>query len=452
MPIRYSEDHWRACWASRSNLDTELKGTILAAGLGRRLDPLTAYHLPKPMFPLGGKVPIAEVWVRRLIGSGITDVSLNLCVLAKSIRRHFGKGAKFGVDMTFIEEEIPTGTLGGICRMALGSKAKLLPTDDAAQALPEFPGATIIAPSGDIVANFGADLLQEMYHIHRRAGSALTMVLTEVPPERRKDFGTVILDGPEKGDGEISLSGRISGFVEKDANSPSCLSNASIYMIETELLRTVDSYRTAAQLGVPDPFYDFGQHVFPAMLGHLPHVKLPKDYVLWGIKFDGPWFDVGNKRDYLRVNKRVLDGIINVPLTYERLPWGYLGSNVSIDFSKVTINSPVVIGNDCIIQPGAIIGPYAVIGDGWVVESGAEISHSVLWERYPYFVDGITEIPAAERRAVDRHEVRRRVRVHESILAGGCIEQDTIASTVDVRDDGHIAVVPIDYVPSGPRA
>lgn len=451
MPIRYSEDYWRAAWASPSNLDTQLKGAILAAGLGRRLDPLTAYHLPKPMFPLGGKVPIAEVWVRRFIRAGITDVSLNLCVLAKSITRHFGNGAKFGVDLTFIEEETPTGTLGGICRMALGPKAKILPSDKT-QTLLEFKGSTVIAPSGDIVANFGPELLEEMYHIHRRAGSALTMALTEVPPARRRDFGTVILDQPEEREGPISRSGRIADFVEKEADSPSCLSNASVYMIETELLRTLDPYRTEARVDVPEPFYDFGKHVFPAMLKRLPYVTLPKDYILWGIKFDGPWFDVGNKRDYLRVNKQVLDGIIDVPLTYERLPWGYLGSNVTINFSRVDIRPPVVIGNDCIIQPGATIGPYAVIGDGWVIESGAEISNSVLWERYPYFTNGTTEISAADRRGVDRHEVRRGVRVHESILAGGCIEADTVEKTVDVREDGHLAIVPIDYAPAEPRA
>jgi NDP-sugar pyrophosphorylase family protein len=125
---------------------------------------------------------------------------------------------------------------------------------------------------------------------------------------------------------------------------------------------------------------------------------------------------------------------------------------VTIDFSRVDIRPPVVIGNDCIIQPGATIGPYAVIGDGWVIESGAEISNSVLWERYPYFTDGTTEISAADRRGVDRHEVRRGVQVHESILAGGCIEADTLEQTVDVREDGHRAIVPIDYAPAETRA
>jgi len=451
MPIKYSEQYWKDCWAVERHLDSQVKGAILGAGLGRRLDPLTAYQLPKPLFPLGGKAPIAEIWVRNLIRSGITDVSMNLCVMAEAIKRHFGNGDKFGMDLTFVKEEIPTGTLGGVCKMAMGLEARRVANDVAAPALPKFYGSTMIVPSGDIVTNFDADLIGEMYDIHRKSGAAFTMVLTEIPADRKRDFGTVLLEAPQKREGPISLSGRITEFLEKDPNSPSNLSNASIYMIETELLQLFDGYRTEAKLGVDRPFYDFGKHAFPAMLGKLPYVTLPKDYILWGVRYDGPWFDVGNKRDYLEVNKRVLDGIIDIPLTYERLPWGYLGTNVEIDFSAVEIRSPVVIGNDCLVEPGAVLGPYAVIGDGWVIEKGAEISNSVLWERYPYFIDGKQEVSARQRRLVDRHEVRG-VRVDQSIIAGGRIDAETIGKTVDVREDGHTAVLSIDYVPSEPRA
>lgn len=452
MPINYSEKFWDDCWAKADKVDSQLKGAILCAGLGRRLDPLTASYLPKPLFPLGGKVPISEIWVRRLIGSGIMNVSLNLCVLAETIKRHFGTGSKFGIDLTFVEEEIPSGTLGGVCKMVLGQDAKRLGSDPVPPVFPAFSGSTVIVPSGDIVANFDPQLLQQMYEIHRKAGVALTMILTEIPASRRQDYGTALLDAPERRDGLLSLSGKITSFREKDPDSPSCLSNASIYMVETELLKAVDAYRTEAQADVEDPFYDFGKHLFPALLGELPYIKLPKDYSIWGIRYDGPWFDVGNKRDYLRVNEQVLDGVIEIPLAYERLPWGYLGTNVSIDFSAVEIRSPVVIGNDCVIEPGAILGPYAVIGDGWVIGKGAEITHSVLWERYSYFVNGKQEISVASRRLVDRHEVRRGVRVHESIIAGGSIENDVIEMTVDVREGGELVALPIDDVPSGPRA
>ncbi|MCP4545147.1 MAG: NDP-sugar synthase, partial [bacterium] len=421
------------------------------AGLGKRMDPLTAHHLPKPLFPLGGKVRMAEVWVRRMVKSGIPDISMNLCVLGETIQRYFRDGSRFGAQITYVKEDIPSGTLGGVCKQGLGEKSKQVREAEDRSLIPEFQGSTLIVPSGDIVTNFGSELLEQMYDIHRKAGAAFTVVLVPVPWERRKDFGTVILDRPEERKGIVSKSGRIKEFIEKDPNSPSNLNNASIYMIEMDLLRILDPLRTEARLDVDHPFYDFGKHAFPAMLGRLPEIPLPRSFPLWGIQYDGSWFDVGQKRDYLRVNEQLLDGKINVDLPYEKLPWGYLGTNVTIDFSRVTIVPPVIIGNNCIIEPGVTLGPYAVVGDGWIIESGAQVRHTVLWERYSYFNESGVEISAHDRQLVDRHEIRRGVSIEESIIAGGAIQSDVREKTVDVLEDGQLGILPIDYVPKGSR-
>ena len=81
MPIDFDPSFWSDCWTRKRNIHGNIKCAVLAAGLGKRMDPLTAHHLPKPLFPLGGKVPMAELWVRRFVESGITDLSMNLCVL-----------------------------------------------------------------------------------------------------------------------------------------------------------------------------------------------------------------------------------------------------------------------------------------------------------------------------------------------------------------------------------
>ncbi len=452
MPIDFDPSFWKDAWTHRKGVRNDLKCAILAAGLGKRMDPLTAHHLPKPLFPLGGKVPMAELWVRRLVRSGITDLSMNLCVLSETIKRHFNDGTKFGAKIGYVEEDIPSGTLGGVCKQALGHRARTVFHGEQAPAMPAFQGSTIIAPSGDIVTNFGSELLEEMYDLHRKVGAAFSMVVVPVPWERRKDYGTVVLDRPEERSGKISKSGRISEFREKDPDSPSNLNNASIYMIEMELLEKLDTLRTEVGVGVSEPFYDFGKHVFPAMLGELPYVSLPKDFSLWGVQYDGSWYDVGQKRDYLRVNEQLLDGKINIGLPYEQLPWGYLGTNVIMDFSRVNLVPPVIIGNNCVIEPGTTLGPYAVIGDGWVIEDGAHIKHSVLWERYPYFGDEGVEISAMDRKLFDRHEIRNGVTIEESIIVGGKIDMDVREKTVDVRENGRLGILPIDYVPDGPRA
>jgi mannose-1-phosphate guanylyltransferase/phosphomannomutase len=452
MAIKFDKSFLEKSWTHKRGVEGEIKCAILAAGLGKRMDPLTSSHLPKPLFPLGGKLPMAEIWVRRLVESGITDISMNLCVLSETIRRHFRRGTRFGAKITYVEEEKPSGTLGGVCKQVLGRKAKRLSSDKEEEVdLPEFSGSTVLVPSGDVVTNFGSELIEEMYEIHKSVGAGITMVLVPIPWERRKDFGTVVLDATESKDGLVSNFGKLIDFVEKDPNSPSNLNNASIYMIEKELLKELDQHRTEADPTVENPFYDFGKHVFPAMLGRLDYVSLPKEYSLWGIQYDGSWFDVGQKRDYLRVNEVILDGGLNVGLPYEAYPWGYLGTNVAIDFVKTTIIPPVIIGNNCIIERDVTLGPYAIVGDEWIIERGASIRHSVLWDRFPFFgANG--EISIQERRTVDRHSVRGGIKIDESIIVGGTIEEDMFEKTVDVQEDGTLSVIDIDYVPDGTRA
>lgn len=439
-------------WARRLNLAQQLKGAILAAGLGSRMEPLTAHHLPKPLFPLGGKVPMAELWVRRLVDSGITDVSMNLCVLKEAIKSHFSDGARLGASIAYVEEDTPSGTFGGVCKQGLGSAAKRLSPGEEQVGIPPFSGSTLIVPSGDIVTNFGSALLEEMYSIHRRAGAAFSMVLVPVPWERRKDFGTVVLDRPVDRSGQISKSGRIKEFLEKDPQSPSNLNNASIYMIERDLLQALDPLRTASAVDVAEPFYDFGKHVFPAMLGRLPYVTLPRDFSLWGIQYDGAWFDVGQKRDYLRVNEQVLDGNVAVDLPFEPRPWGHIGCGVEIDLSRVEIVPPVVIGNGCAIEAGVTLGPYAIVGDGWNIEAGARIRNSVMWERVDYLDADDGAAGASARRSMSEHRVRAGTSIEESIVVGGLVDRDVKEETVNLLADGRIEIQPIDAVPQGPRA
>lgn len=451
MPTKFAESDRENTWTYRLGSQEKVKGAILAAGLGKRLDPLTTRYLPKPMFPLGGKIPMVELWVRRFSDSGIRDISMNLCVLSDTIKDHFNDGAKFGSNITYVDEEKPSGTFGGICKQVLGKKAKRLPGEKNLPSGP-FRGTTVIAPSGDIVMNLGQDLLQKMYEIHKQVGAALTMILVPVPWERRKDFGTAVMSKPEAGNGSFPRTGRIDQFLEKDENSPSNLNNASVYMIEMELIRYLDGFRTEARLDVPEPFYDFGKHVFPALLKKLPYAAVPKDMPFWGIEYHGKWFDVGQKRDYLNVNKCLLDGELDVALPYEKLPWGYLGTDVAIDFNKVTIIPPVIIGNHCTIEAGATLGPYAVIGDGWVVDRDTTIRNSILWEMYPAYDEFGKKISRRQLRLIDRHEVRRGVTIDQSIVTGGEIDSDIREQTVEVSEDGELRLLSIDYVPEGLRA
>jgi mannose-1-phosphate guanylyltransferase/phosphomannomutase len=441
----------KKAWAGQKETAGDIKMLLLAAGLGSRMAPLTDHHIPKPMFPLGGRVPIIESWVRKAVQSGIANISMNLCVLGNTLRSHFNDGSRYGIQVDYVEEETPGGTLGGVCKQALGKAAKQVYPGEKMPVIEPFGGSTVFVISGDIVSNFGPEQLRRLYEIHKQKGAAFTMILAPVPWEKRGEFGTVELHAPDELKAPFSMSGKIKAFREKDPNSPTNLNNASIYIMEMELVKTLDRFRTKAGLDVENPFYDFGKFVFPAMLGKLDYAPLPRDFVLWGVQYDGLWFDVGRKRDYLQVNEMVAKDEVDIEIPYERTPWGFLGTGVKMDFANVKIVPPAVIGNDCVIEAGAEIGPYAVVGDGWNIGKDAQIRRSVLWPHYEFYTNQHEKIDLREWKTRDLHEVAAKVKIDSSIVVGGKITADVTHKTVDVKENGQIEFYDIDWVPDKKR-
>ncbi|MFA4974486.1 MAG: nucleotidyltransferase family protein [bacterium] len=85
---------------------------LLAAGLGKRLQPLTL-TTPKPLLPLDGELLI-DHQLRYLRAAGIKRVAINLYHLGQLIRDHAGSGAEYGLEIFYSEEATLLGTGGGI--------------------------------------------------------------------------------------------------------------------------------------------------------------------------------------------------------------------------------------------------------------------------------------------------------------------------------------------------
>jgi mannose-1-phosphate guanylyltransferase/phosphomannomutase len=92
------------------------KAIILAAGFGTRMKEYTK-DLPKPMLPLDNK-PMIEYTVRQLVAHGIKEIAMNLHYHADKISDHFKTGEKFGAKITYIYEDAPSGTAGGVKKLA----------------------------------------------------------------------------------------------------------------------------------------------------------------------------------------------------------------------------------------------------------------------------------------------------------------------------------------------
>lgn len=112
-----------------------MKAMILAAGLGKRMRPLTD-HLPKPLLPCGGK-PLIVHHIEALVAAGITELVINHAYLGHMIEAALGDGAALGATIEYSPEREPLNTGAGI-----------------AKALPLLGDEPFILVNGDVWSDF----------------------------------------------------------------------------------------------------------------------------------------------------------------------------------------------------------------------------------------------------------------------------------------------------------
>lgn len=85
---------------------------ILAGGKGTRLKDRSG-HLPKPMVPILGK-PVLEHQIELCKRFGFSRISLLVHHQAETIKSYFGDGSRWGVELTYVDEDEPRGTAGAL--------------------------------------------------------------------------------------------------------------------------------------------------------------------------------------------------------------------------------------------------------------------------------------------------------------------------------------------------
>ena len=88
---------------------------IMAGGRGQRLKPLTD-TTPKPLLKVGDK-PIMEHNVDRLSLYGIDDFWFSIKYLGEQIEDYFGNGSQKNINIQYVWEEEPLGTIGAISKI-----------------------------------------------------------------------------------------------------------------------------------------------------------------------------------------------------------------------------------------------------------------------------------------------------------------------------------------------
>ena len=91
-----------------------MRAMILAAGLGKRMQPLTA-NLPKPLLKVRGK-PLIEHQIEKLVAAGVSGIVINHFYLGDMIEAAVGDGKRFGVEISYSRETTRLDTAGGIIK------------------------------------------------------------------------------------------------------------------------------------------------------------------------------------------------------------------------------------------------------------------------------------------------------------------------------------------------
>ena len=224
-----------------------MEAIVLAGGKGLRLRPFTTL-IPKPLVPIGDNHSVLEVVLRQLAGQGFERATLTIGHLGQLVQAYAGDGSQWGIEITYLSEDSPLGTMGPVFR--------------ALDALPEH----FVVMNADVLTNLDyADLL----NTHVRSGAALTVATHH--REHRVEFG--VLDVTDK---------RVRGFREKPTLSYEV--NMGIYAVSRRAL-------TRYTPGLP---YGFDELICDL----IERDEHPATY-----EFDGYWLDIGRPEDYDLANR-----------------------------------------------------------------------------------------------------------------------------------------------------
>lgn len=320
-----------------------MKAMILCAGKGTRVLPLT-YTVPKPMISLAGK-PVLEFIVEHLVSQGFDELVINTSYLAKSIEEYFRDGARHGAKIAYsFEGRVEAGELVG---EALGSAGGMRRIQDFSG----FFDDTFAVLCGDAVIDVDLSLALAF---HRRSRALATIILKEVRPEEVSSYGVVALD----------QYGRVTRFQEKPRREEavSSMVNTGIYLFEPAIFEHIPAGGS----------FDIGSQLFPALAA----AGAP----LYGVALPFTWLDIGTVRSWWDATRTVLQGNLagfRLP-GHEVRPGVFCGLNCSIDFNRVAIVPPVLIGGSVRIEEGCqVLGP-TLIGSGSHLESGAQVNACII--------------------------------------------------------------------------
>ena len=305
-----------------------MKGIILHGGHGTRLRPLT-HTGPKQLLPIANK-PMSEYCLDSIKEAGIDEIAIIIGgVGSNKVKEYYGNGKKFGVNITYIEQDEPRGIAHAIslCKKFVNNEKFLV-----------FLGDNIIQkPITDFVENF------------KNSDYDATVLLCEVDNPSR--FGIADIENK-----------KILKITEKPKNPSSNLAVTGIYLLTPLIFEIIDNLK-------PSWRNEF------EITDALDNLLKQNNNISYETITDY-WKDTGTPDDILHANGEIIKKIL------KRLGKGIedhiVGEGTIIE-SNVKINGLVTIGENCHISSGSSIGPNVSVGNNTTIFASS-IENSIIME------------------------------------------------------------------------
>jgi glucose-1-phosphate thymidylyltransferase len=308
-----------------------VKALVLAGGSGTRLRPLT-HTSAKQLVPVANK-PVLFYGLESIAAAGITDAGVILGATGPEIRAAVGDGSRFGLNVTYIEQEKPLG----LAHAVLVARDFLADED-------------FVMFLGD---NFIVGGITKVTETFRAARPDAQILVTRVPDPSA--FGVV----------ELDAAGRVGALEEKPRFPKSDLALVGVFYFTPVVHEAVRAITPSprGELEITDALQwllDAGHHI------HSEPVT-------------GYWKDTGNANDMLDANRTVLATLahrVEGTVDTESELTGTVVVEPGARITRSRIVGPAVIGRGATVT-GSRIGPYTSIAADCRIDD-SDIEYSIV--------------------------------------------------------------------------
>ncbi len=310
-----------------------MKGILLHGGHGTRLRPLT-HTGPKQLLPIANK-PMSQYCINSLKEAGAKEIGIIIGGIgANKVREYYGDGEKFGVKISYIEQDEPRGIAHAInlCKDFVGNEKFTV-----------FLGDNIIQKS-----------IEDFARKFENSDAEASILLCEVDDPSR--FGIADIKNEQ-----------IIKIMEKPKNPPTNLAVTGIYFLTPVIFEMIKNLKPSwrNELEITDAL----------------QMLLENKYKITYDTITDYWKDTGTPEDIINANGAILekmkpyfDGTKEEGVKIQGNVM--IGKNSKIQ-KDVEIQGPVIIGENCVIESKTKIGPNISIGNNTTI-SEIDIAESII--------------------------------------------------------------------------